>query len=219
MPASKNSGWRIPPLPAARPSKWRLTSADGTPMVATMVRGRSVCRRGLSGSRPTDVSAGAGGLDARRLRQSAERWPTKYRTGSSRCTMKGGCTGFRCGRTWGRRWPWARATSAWKFVSYLPDAQPDAAAHFTTASQQPNNPMLELKVYLPGKDQPLRQIAFAKNPLPESRWNSRLELPGQVLVSPSGRCAGSGHTIPANAGRQAALPGHRGRQDASRTAK
>ena len=52
-----------------------------------------------------------------------------------------------------------------EIVSYLPDARPDAAAHFTTASQQPNNPMLELKVYLPGKDQPLRQIAFAKNPL------------------------------------------------------
>ena len=52
-----------------------------------------------------------------------------------------------------------------EIVSYLPDARPDAAAHFTTASQQPNNPLLELKVYLPGKDQPLRQIAFAKNPL------------------------------------------------------
>ena len=49
--------------------------------------------------------------------------------------------------------------------SYLPDARPDATAHFTTASRQPNNPLLELKVYLPGKDQPLRQIAFAKNPL------------------------------------------------------
>ena len=52
-----------------------------------------------------------------------------------------------------------------EIVSYLPDARPDATAHFTTASQQPNNPLLELKVYLPGKSQPLRQIAFAKNPL------------------------------------------------------
>ncbi len=52
-----------------------------------------------------------------------------------------------------------------EIVSYLPDARPDAAAHFATASQKPNNPLLELKVYLPGKGQPLRQIAFAKNPL------------------------------------------------------
>ena len=52
-----------------------------------------------------------------------------------------------------------------EIASYLPDARPDAAAHFTTASRQPNNPLLELKIYLPGKDQPLRQIAFAKNPL------------------------------------------------------
>ncbi len=52
-----------------------------------------------------------------------------------------------------------------EIVAYLPDARPDATAHFRTASREPNNPMLELKVYLPGKDQPLRQIAFAKAPL------------------------------------------------------
>ncbi len=52
-----------------------------------------------------------------------------------------------------------------EIASYLPDARPDAAAHFTTASRKPNNPLLELKVYSPGKDKPLRQIAFAKNPL------------------------------------------------------
>ena len=64
--------------------------------------------------------------------------------------------------------------------SYLPDARPDAAAHFTTASQKPNNPMLELKVYLPSKDKPLRQIAFAKNPLLSldgiHGWNSPVKF-------------------------------------------
>ena len=127
--------------------------------------------------------------------------------------LKAGCTGFPWRKTWGRRSPWARATRV-EIASYLPDARPDAAAHFTTASQQPNNPLLDLKVYLPGKDQPLRQIAFAKNPLLNLDWNSRLELPGQFLVSPSGGCAGGRHAIPANAGRQAALPRHRGRQAA-----
>jgi cytochrome c-type biogenesis protein CcsB len=52
-----------------------------------------------------------------------------------------------------------------EIAAYLPDARPDATMHFTTNSQRPNNPMLDLKVYLPGKDQPVRQIAFAKNPL------------------------------------------------------
>ena len=52
-----------------------------------------------------------------------------------------------------------------EIASYLPDARPDASARFTTASNQPNNPLLELKVYLPGKDKALRQIAFAKHPL------------------------------------------------------
>ena len=52
-----------------------------------------------------------------------------------------------------------------EIAAYFPDARPDAAAHFTTASQKPNNPLLDLKVYLPGKDKPLRQIAFAKKPL------------------------------------------------------
>ncbi len=48
---------------------------------------------------------------------------------------------------------------------YLPNAQPDPDAHFVSHGQQPDNPMLELKVYLPGKEQPLRQIAFARHPL------------------------------------------------------
>ncbi len=65
----------------------------------------------------------------------------------------------------GKKVPVGKSDISVEIVAYLPDARPDAAAHFTTASQQPNNPMLELKVYLPGKEQPLRQIAFAKNPL------------------------------------------------------
>jgi cytochrome c-type biogenesis protein CcsB len=65
----------------------------------------------------------------------------------------------------GKKVPVGKSDVRVEIVSYLPDARPDAAAHFKTVSQQPNNPLLELKVYVPGKDKPLRQIAFAKNPL------------------------------------------------------
>lgn len=89
-----------------------------------------------------------------------------------------------------------------EIVSYLPDARPDAAAHFTSASQEPNNPLLELKVYLPGKEQPLRQIAFAKQPLlsldgihgwdcPVKFWYHHpavaLEAGAQFLQTPDGK--------------------------------
>ena len=48
---------------------------------------------------------------------------------------------------------------------YLPNARPDPDAHFVSQGQKPDNPMLELKVYLPGKEEPLREIAFARHPL------------------------------------------------------
>ncbi len=52
-----------------------------------------------------------------------------------------------------------------EIVCLLPGCASSMAADFTTVSQQPNNPLLELKVYLPGKGKPLREIAFAKNPM------------------------------------------------------
>ena len=65
----------------------------------------------------------------------------------------------------GKKVPVGKSDLRVEIVSYLPDARPDAAAHFKSISQQPKNPMLELKVHVPGKDKPTRQIAFAKNPL------------------------------------------------------
>jgi hypothetical protein len=47
---------------------------------------------------------------------------------------------------------------------YLPHASPDKLGNFTSKSDQPKNPMVELRVCLPGEEQPLRQIAFAKDP-------------------------------------------------------
>lgn len=48
---------------------------------------------------------------------------------------------------------------------YLPNATPDNLGNFTSKNDVPKNPMLELRVHLPGASKPLRQIAFAKDPL------------------------------------------------------
>jgi hypothetical protein len=48
---------------------------------------------------------------------------------------------------------------------YLPNATPDNLGRFTSKGDQPKNPMVELRVHLPGEDKPLRQIAFAKDAL------------------------------------------------------
>jgi hypothetical protein len=52
-----------------------------------------------------------------------------------------------------------------EIIEYLPHASPDALGKFTSKSDQPKNPMVELRVHLPDEQQPLRQIAFAKDPL------------------------------------------------------
>jgi len=52
-----------------------------------------------------------------------------------------------------------------EIAEYLPNAVPDRLGNFATKGHQPKNPMVELRVRLPGEDQPLRQIAFAKDPL------------------------------------------------------
>jgi len=50
-------------------------------------------------------------------------------------------------------------------VQYLPNAKPGLAGQFESQGTEPRNPMLDLRVYLPGSDKPTRQIAFAKFPL------------------------------------------------------
>ncbi len=52
-----------------------------------------------------------------------------------------------------------------EIVNYLPDARPSRDGTFVSYSSRPKNPVLELKVYLPDQDQPMRQLAFAKRPL------------------------------------------------------
>jgi len=52
-----------------------------------------------------------------------------------------------------------------EITSYLPDAKPTPKGEFVSVSANPRNPLLELKVYLPGREQPMRQLAFARRPL------------------------------------------------------
>jgi ABC-type transport system involved in cytochrome c biogenesis permease subunit len=49
--------------------------------------------------------------------------------------------------------------------TYLPNARPDRMGQFTTNGDQPRNPLVELRVHVPGETEPQRQIASAKEPL------------------------------------------------------
>lgn len=52
-----------------------------------------------------------------------------------------------------------------EIAEYLPDAKPTPRGGFVSVSSNPRNPVVEMKVYLPGREQPLRQLAFARRPL------------------------------------------------------
>ena len=51
-----------------------------------------------------------------------------------------------------------------EIAAYLPNARPSNSGHFLSMGEEPKNPMLELRVYLPGSKEPIRQIAFARLP-------------------------------------------------------
>lgn len=52
-----------------------------------------------------------------------------------------------------------------ELVDYLPNAKPDVRGGFRSMGDSPVNPMLELAVHMPGANEPLRQVSFAKAPL------------------------------------------------------
>ena len=62
----------------------------------------------------------------------------------------------------GKRVPVGDSGTEVEIVEYLPNAKPTSAGSFRTAGEAAKNPLLELKVYLPGKDEPTRQVAFAR---------------------------------------------------------
>lgn len=55
--------------------------------------------------------------------------------------------------------------AAVEIVEYLANAKPEPSYRFRSAGDEPRNPLLELRVHLPGEKEPLRQLAFAKSPL------------------------------------------------------
>ena len=56
-----------------------------------------------------------------------------------------------------------------EIVNYYADAKPTPNGRkFVARSDKPRNPMLELRVHLPGAAEPIRQLAFAKAPLAQS---------------------------------------------------
>jgi hypothetical protein len=52
-----------------------------------------------------------------------------------------------------------------EIVEYLPNARPTVTGKFASHGTAPKNPVVELQVYQPGQEKPLRQVAFAKRPL------------------------------------------------------
>jgi len=65
----------------------------------------------------------------------------------------------------GKKLPIGKTNAAVEIAAYLPDSTPGSLGQFESRGTEPRNPMLELRVYLPGSDQPVRQIAFARFPL------------------------------------------------------
>jgi hypothetical protein len=65
----------------------------------------------------------------------------------------------------GKKIPLANSEIAVEIVDYFPDAVPSSGGRFASRSDRPKNPLLELLLYLPDRDQPVRQIAFAKSPM------------------------------------------------------
>lgn len=51
-----------------------------------------------------------------------------------------------------------------ELVAYYPDARVKGKGEFYSASEKPVNPMLQLRVYLPGQQEPLAEVAYANNP-------------------------------------------------------
>jgi len=68
------------------------------------------------------------------------------------------------GENLGKKVPLGESGAAVEIAEYLPAAKVGPAGQLTSEGDQPKNPALELRVHLPGKDQPLRQLAFAKLP-------------------------------------------------------
>jgi len=64
----------------------------------------------------------------------------------------------------GRKMPIGDQGLAVEIAEYLPNARLAGTAKFTSQDDRPDNPLLELRVHVPGQEKPIRQIAFARRP-------------------------------------------------------
>ena len=63
------------------------------------------------------------------------------------------------GKNVGKKLPLDHGDVAVEIAQYLPDARLQADGHFVKTGDKPRNPVLELRVYLPGAKEPVRQVA------------------------------------------------------------
>lgn len=64
----------------------------------------------------------------------------------------------------GRKVPLGDQGLCVEIVEYLPNARLVGTAKFTSEDKRPENPLLELRVHVPGQEKPIRQLAFARRP-------------------------------------------------------
>jgi hypothetical protein len=64
----------------------------------------------------------------------------------------------------GKRVPIGKTKAAVEITGYFPNAKVGAAGKFESQGSEPRNPVLDLQVYLPGSEKPVRQIALARAP-------------------------------------------------------
>ncbi len=65
----------------------------------------------------------------------------------------------------GKRVPVGESGIEVEIAKYLPNARPQGGGQFVSVGEKPKNPVLELLVHLPDREEPLRQVTFAKHPL------------------------------------------------------
>jgi hypothetical protein len=68
------------------------------------------------------------------------------------------------GESLGKKVPVGDSEISVEVAEYLANAKPSSLGRFTSDGDHPKNPLLELQVHTPGKEQPIRQIAFARLP-------------------------------------------------------
>jgi len=64
----------------------------------------------------------------------------------------------------GKKVPLSHSGISVQIIEYLPDAAPGTGGRLISRGKEPRNPTLDLLVYLPGLDEPIREIASARFP-------------------------------------------------------